>query len=71
MTITLSKDQTSLTDIKDAINKQQGSVTASIIKSDDNTYYLALTSRDTGTTNEMTVSTDDSAGTVHWFYQRW
>lgn len=61
MTITLSKDQTSLTDIKDAINKQQGSVTASIIKSDDNTYYLALTSRDTGTTNEMTVSTDDSA----------
>lgn len=61
MSITLSSDQTSLSDIKDAINKQQGSVTASIIKSDDNNYYLALTSRDTGTTNEMTVSTNDSS----------
>jgi flagellar hook-associated protein 2 len=60
MTVTLTKDQTSLTDIRDAINKQQGSVTASIIKSDDNTYYLSLTSRDTGTANEMTVTTDDS-----------
>ncbi|MCZ4058146.1 flagellar filament capping protein FliD [Pantoea sp. LMR881] len=61
MTVTLSQDQTSLADIRDAINKQQGSVTASIIKSDDDTYYLALTSRDTGTANEMTITTDDSA----------
>lgn len=61
MTVTLSNDQTSLTDIRDAINKQQGSVTASIIKSDDSTYYLSLTSRDTGTSNAMTVTTDDSS----------
>lgn len=61
MTVTLTQDQTSLADIRDAINKQQGSVTASIIKSDDNTYYLSLTSRDTGTANEMTVTTDDSS----------
>ena len=61
MTVTLTQDQTSLADIRDAINKQQGSVTASIIKSDDNTYYLSLTSRDTGTANEMTVTTNDSA----------
>jgi flagellar hook-associated protein 2 len=61
MTVTLSKDQTSLSDIRDAINKQQGSVTASIIKSDDNTYYLSLTARDTGTANAMTIATDDSA----------
>lgn len=60
MEVTLSSDQTSLSDIRDAINKKQGSVTASIIKSDDNTYYLSLTSRDTGTTNAMTVSTTDS-----------
>ena len=60
MTLTLSKDQTSLADIRDAINKQQGSVTASLIKSDDSTYYLSLTSRDTGVANEMTVTTDDS-----------
>lgn len=60
MEVTLSSDQTSLSDIRDEINKKQGSVTASIIKSDDNTYYLSLTSRDTGTTNAMTVSTTDS-----------
>ena len=61
MTVTLTQDKTSLADIRDAINQQQGSVTASIIKSDDNTYYLSLTSRDTGTANEMKVTTDDSS----------
>ncbi|MGD8162354.1 flagellar filament capping protein FliD [Pantoea sp. FN0307] len=61
MTVTLTQDKTSLADIRDAINQQQGSVTASIIKSDDNTYYLSLTSRDTGTANEMTITTDDSS----------
>ncbi|MDU4093591.1 MAG: flagellar filament capping protein FliD [Pantoea sp.] len=61
MTVTLAQDKTSLADIRDAINQQQGSVSASIIKSDDNTYYLSLTARDTGTANEMTVTTDDSA----------
>lgn len=60
MEVTLSSDQTSLSDIRDAINKKQGSVTASIIKADDNSYYLSLTSRDTGTTNAMTVTTTDS-----------
>lgn len=59
LTVTLSKDQTSLSDIRDAINKQQGSVNASIIKADDNTYYLSLTARDSGTANAMTVSSDD------------
>jgi len=60
LTVTLASDKTSLADIRDAINAKQGSVTASIIKADDETYYLALTSRDSGTTNAMTVSTDDS-----------
>lgn len=60
MTITLSSDKTSLADMRDAINAKQGSVTASIIKADDNSYYLALTSRDSGTTNQMTITTDDS-----------
>lgn len=60
MTINLAADKTSLSDIRDAINKEQGSVTASIIKADDNSYYLSITSRDTGTANEMTISTDDS-----------
>ncbi|MBS0868487.1 flagellar filament capping protein FliD [Enterobacter ludwigii] len=60
LTITLASDKTSLADVRDAINAKQGSVSASIIKADDNSYYLALTSRDSGTTNEMTITTDDS-----------
>ncbi|EPA9245523.1 flagellar filament capping protein FliD [Yersinia enterocolitica] len=54
--VTLTSDQTSLTGIRDAINKQEGSVSASIMKADDNTYYLALTSKDTGTQSEMTIN---------------
>lgn len=60
LTVTLASDKTSLADVRDAINAKQGSVSASIIKADDNSYYLALTSRDSGTTNEMTITTDDS-----------
>ncbi|MFJ1228891.1 flagellar filament capping protein FliD [Yersinia proxima] len=54
--VTLTSEQTSLTGIRDAINKQEGGVSASIMKADDNTYYLALTSKDTGTQSEMTIS---------------
>ncbi|AHM73447.1 flagellar filament capping protein FliD [Yersinia hibernica] len=54
--VKLTSEQTSLTGIRDAINKQEGSVTASIMKADDDTYYLALTSKETGTKSEMTVS---------------
>lgn len=60
MTVTLASDKTSLADMRDAINAQQGSVTASIIKADDNSYYLSLTSRDSGTANAMTITTTDS-----------
>ncbi|WP_336220914.1 flagellar filament capping protein FliD [Citrobacter amalonaticus] len=56
MTVTLKDDQTSLTGIRDAINKQNGSVTATIIKADDDSYYLSLTSKDTGVSNAMTVT---------------
>ena len=54
--VTLTNEQTSLADIRDAINKKEGNVNASIMKANDNTYYLALTSRDTGTKSEMTIS---------------
>ncbi len=60
LTVTLDKDKTSLADIRDAINAKQGSVTASVIKADDSSYYLALTSRDSGTTNQMTITTTDT-----------
>lgn len=56
MKIVLSDDQTSLTAIRDAVNKQQGSVTASIIQADDNNFHLSFTSRDTGEKNAMTVA---------------
>lgn len=66
MEVTLAKDKTSLNDIRDAINKQEGSVTASIMKGDDDTYYLSLTSKETGTKSEMTVSVtgDDDLGKI-------
>nr|WP_318381225.1 flagellar filament capping protein FliD [uncultured Enterobacter sp.] len=60
LTVTLAADKTSLADVRDAINAKQGSVTASIIKADDNSYYLSLTSRDSGTANAMTITTDDT-----------
>ena len=59
--ITLSDDQTSLTAIRDAVNKQQGSVTASIIQADDKSFYLSFTARDTGENNAMQITvTGDS-----------
>ncbi|MCK0553225.1 flagellar filament capping protein FliD [Pantoea ananatis] len=57
--VTLGKDQTSLSDIRDAINKAQGGVNASLIKADNGTYYLSLTSKDTGISSAMTVSSSD------------
>lgn len=56
LTVSLTEDQTTLTGIRDAINAKEGGVTASIIKANDNSYYLALTSNDTGTAKAMTVS---------------
>ncbi|WP_409307202.1 flagellar filament capping protein FliD [Pectobacterium sp. B1J-3] len=56
--IKLTKDQTSLEGIRDAINKANGDVGASIIKADDNSFYLAITSKSTGTDSQMTISVD-------------
>ncbi len=56
LTVTLTDDQTTLSGIRDAINQKQSSVTASIVKADDDSYYLSLTSKDTGLANTMTVA---------------
>jgi len=56
VTIPLTDDQTSLNGIRDAINAKQAGVSASVVKADDNSYYLALTANDSGTANAMTVS---------------
>lgn len=61
LTVTLNDDQTSLTAIRDAVNKQQGSVSASIIQADDKSYYLSFTARDTGEENAMTVTVENDS----------
>ncbi|WP_150547139.1 flagellar filament capping protein FliD [Citrobacter amalonaticus] len=54
--IKLTKDQTSLEGMRDAINNANGGVTASIVKVKDNDYQLVLTSSNTGLANQMSVS---------------
>ncbi|MDY4376958.1 flagellar filament capping protein FliD [Pectobacterium brasiliense] len=54
--IKLTQEQTSLEGIRDAINKANGDVSASIIKADDSSYYLSITSKSTGTDSQMTIS---------------
>ncbi|MCW2474364.1 flagellar filament capping protein FliD [Candidatus Symbiopectobacterium sp. NZEC151] len=54
--INLTDGQTTLEGIRDAINKANGNVGASIIKADDDSYYLAITSKSTGTDGKMTIN---------------
>ncbi|MFT8211247.1 MAG: flagellar filament capping protein FliD [Symbiopectobacterium sp.] len=53
--ITLTDGQTTLEGIRDAINRANGSVGASIIKVDDDTDYLAITAKDTGNKAKMSI----------------
>lgn len=53
--IKLSKDQTSLEGIRDAINDADSGISASIVKVKENDYQLVLTA-DSGTDNQMTIS---------------
>nr|WP_024964903.1 flagellar filament capping protein FliD [Pantoea sp. IMH] len=62
VTITLAAGDSSLTGIRDAINKADAGVTASIIKTGEGAYRLSMTSTKTGEDNAMTVSVSgDSA----------
>ncbi|HHG9496625.1 TPA: flagellar filament capping protein FliD [Citrobacter farmeri] len=54
--IKLTKDQTSLEGMRDAINNANGGVSASIVKLKDNDYQLVLTSSETGLANKMSIS---------------
>ncbi|MCV9880365.1 flagellar filament capping protein FliD [Brenneria izbisi] len=66
--IALTGGETSLNDVRDAINKSEGGVSASVIKANDNNYYLMLTAKDTGTESAITV--EDSSGTLGNFTQQ-
>lgn len=54
--IKLTKDQTSLVEMRDAINNANGGVTASIVKLKNNDFQLVLTSSETGVANKMSIS---------------
>ncbi|AUH00389.1 flagellar filament capping protein FliD [Prodigiosinella confusarubida] len=60
-TISLSDSQTSLTEIRDAINKSDSGVTASIVKANDSSFQLMLTANDTGLKSEITVQSNDTS----------
>lgn len=59
--IELEDKQTSIIELRDAINKKEGNVSATIVKAKDGENYLVLTSRKEGTKSEMkiTVEGDD------------
>ncbi|MCG3461615.1 flagellar filament capping protein FliD [Xenorhabdus bovienii] len=73
MRISLKDDETSLIEIRDAINKQEGNVNASIIKATDNKdnkgenkNYLILTSKKAGIQSVMTIKVEGDDKLSKW-----
>lgn len=64
--IPLSDDQTSLLELRDAINGAKAGVTASIMRVGDNDYQLAVSSSTTGENNKISlqVDNDDKLGNI-------
>ncbi|MBH2811068.1 flagellar filament capping protein FliD [Serratia liquefaciens] len=64
--IPLSDDQTSLLEMRDAINNAKAGVNASIMRVGDNDYQLALSSTTTGEKNTISVqvNNDDKLGAI-------
>ncbi|BEM28726.1 flagellar hook-associated protein 2 [Serratia marcescens] len=64
--IPLSDDQTSLLELRDAINGAKAGVTASIMRVADNDYQLAISSSTTGENNKISlqVDNDDKLGNI-------
>ncbi|PIJ48339.1 flagellar filament capping protein FliD [Erwinia sp. OLTSP20] len=56
VTISLNDSDTTMTGVRDAINNAKAGVSASIIKVSDNSYRLAISAKDTGKSNAMTIS---------------
>lgn len=56
--VKISAADSSLTGVRDAINKANAGVTASVIKTGDGSYRLSLTADKTGTDNAVTLSVD-------------
>ncbi|NHB96541.1 flagellar filament capping protein FliD [Photorhabdus stackebrandtii] len=64
MKIELTDEQTSIIELRDAINKQEGNVNASLFKAKDGENYLILTAKKAGTESIMTIKVegDDKLG---------
>ncbi|MCG5047536.1 flagellar filament capping protein FliD [Pectobacterium brasiliense] len=58
--IDIKAGETSLNDVRDAINKVNGTVTASVVKAKDNEYYLMLTAKNSGTESKISIGGDDT-----------
>ncbi|WP_233963723.1 flagellar filament capping protein FliD [Pectobacterium versatile] len=56
LTIDIKGGETSLNGVRDAINKANGGVTASVVKAKDNEYYLMLTAKNSGEKGEITLT---------------
>ncbi|MGR2854792.1 flagellar filament capping protein FliD [Erwinia sp. 1181_3] len=56
--VKISAADSSLTGVRDAINKANAGVTASVIKTGDGSYRLSLTADKTGSDNAVTLSVD-------------
>ncbi|MBA0218977.1 flagellar filament capping protein FliD [Pectobacterium brasiliense] len=60
LTINIEGGKTSLNDVRDAINKANGGVNASVVKAKDNEYYLMLSAKNTGEKGEITLTDSGS-----------
>lgn len=60
LTVDIKGGETSLNDLRDAINKVNGGVSASVVKAKDNEYYLMLTARNSGEKGEITLTDSGS-----------
>lgn len=56
--ISLSAEQTSIEEIRDAINNSNSGISASIVKASDSDYRLVISAMQTGAKNKMTISVD-------------
>ncbi len=66
-TIALTSDQTSLTGMRDAINKADAGVTATVIKVSDGSYRLSVNANETGSDNavsKIAVTGDDTLQSI-------
>ncbi|MFN6886225.1 flagellin hook IN motif-containing protein, partial [Proteus mirabilis] len=56
--IELTDSQTSIIELRDAINKKEGNVSATIVKAQDGVNHLVLTSRKEGTDSQMEITVE-------------